>query len=186
MQARLLTTLTLIVVGVLLGTLGTFSLPVHLGISLFWPGMAVQVMGGVWFGTWGGLVAAGLFPIFSNALTGGGVANVLGFIPANIAQGMIPAWAFRRFRMPYDIPGWRGLLFYAVWGAIVPSVAGAILGVGALCLFGKITGLAEFMSLASTWALSNAFSSLVLGPAALRVLTPLLGEYGLTIKGYWR
>lgn len=178
-------TLGLIVAGTLLGTLGTFSTPVGFGVSQFWPGAMVQVSGSVWFGGWG-VLAGSLFPIFSNLLTGGSAVNVLGFIPANFAQGLIPALAFRRFHMSPRIPGRRGLVFYCVWGALVPSVVGAVLGVAALVLVGDVDLLRDSPRLVGTWALANTFSSMLLGIPTLRVLTPLWEEAALLVRGLWR
>ncbi|PTL84835.1 hypothetical protein [Vitiosangium sp. GDMCC 1.1324] len=176
--------LGLLLAGTLLGTLGTFSLPIGSGISQFWPGIMVQVVGGIWFGGWG-VLAGAIFPIFVNLLSGGGAVHVLGFIPANFVQGLIPALAFRHFHMSPRIPGRRGLAFYALWGAAVPSAMGALLGVTALVLSGEADFLRDFPRLASVWALANTFSSLLLGVPTLRVLTPLWEDADLLVRGYW-
>ena len=47
-------------VGIVVGTLGSLAIPVGF-VSAFWPGQAVQAVGGVWFGYWGGIAGA-LFP----------------------------------------------------------------------------------------------------------------------------
>ena len=56
---------TLVFAGIILGTLGTWSVPLGHGISAFWPAFVVQATGGAWFGGWG-VLAAVLFPIFTN------------------------------------------------------------------------------------------------------------------------
>jgi hypothetical protein len=178
-------TLGLILAGTLLGTLGTFSTPIGSGVSQFWPGAMVQVVGSVWFGGWG-VLAGTVFPIFTNLLTGGSTANVLGFIPANLVQSLIPALAFHRFHVPPRIPGWRGVAFYALWGGIVPNTVGAVLGVSALVLFGEADLLRDSPRLACTWALANTFSSVLLGIPTLRVLTPLWEEADLLVRDHWR
>jgi hypothetical protein len=185
MKTRFLAiTLGLILAGTLLGTLGTFSLPIGSGISQFWPGMVVQVAGGIWFGGWG-VLAGTIFPIFNNLLAGGGTATVIGFIPANIAQGLIPALAFHRCHMSPRIPGWRGRAFSGLWGAVVPSTVGAVLGVAALGAFGEVDFLREFPRLAGTWAMSNTLAALLLGVPTLRVLTPLWEEADLLVRDRW-
>jgi hypothetical protein len=178
-------TLGLIVAGTLLGTLGSFSTPIGSGVSQFWPGIMVQVAGSVWFGGWG-VLAGAIFPIFTNLLTGGGAVNVLGFIPANLVQGLIPALAFHHFHMSPRIPGRRGLAFYCLWGALVPSAVGAVLGGAALVLSGEADLFRDFPRLACTWALANTYSSVLLGIPTLRVLTPLWEEAELLVRGYWR
>lgn len=178
-------TLGLILAGTLLGTLGSFSTPIGSGVSQFWPGAMVQAVGGVWFGGWG-VLAGTIFPIFTNLLTGGTLVNVFGFIPANFVQGLIPALAFRRFHMSPRIPGRRGLVFYVVWGGLVPNAVGAVLGGAALVLFGEAELLRDFPRLACTWALANTFSSVLLGIPTLRVLTPLWEEADLLVRDRWR
>lgn len=171
--------------GTILGTLGTFSLPVGFGISNFWPGIVVQVTGGIWFGAWGGLLSAAVFPIFSNLLIGGTAANIIGFIPANIVQGIIPAWAFRHYRMKPDIPGRSGLAFFLFWGSLLPCFCGGLVGAASLVLFGE-ADWGHYFNLAWSWARSNILVSFLLGVPALRVLTPIWREYHLLVKGYWR
>lgn len=180
----LVITLGLILAGTLLGTLGTFSLPIGSGISQFWPGIMVQAVGGIWFGGWG-VLAGTIFPIFSNLLTGGGAVHVIGFTPANVVQGLIPAVAFRHFHMSPHIPGGKGLAFYALWGAVLPSIAGAILGVTALVLAGEADLFRDFPRLAGVWALANTFSSLLLGVPTLWVLTPLWEDAELLVRRCW-
>ncbi len=185
MRKPIIITLVLIGAGILLGTLGTFSLPIGRGISQFWPGIVVQVEGGIWFGAWGGLISAVTFPIFTNLLTGGTVSNVLGFIPANCAQGMVPCWAYRHFGVSPEAPGRRGFLFYVCWAAVLPSLAGALLGVGALAAFGEVRSGTDFWYLTWNWALANSLGSIVLGWPMLKVLTPIWREAGLLVQGYW-
>lgn len=186
MKTRFLViTLGLILAGTILGTLGSFSTPIGSGVSQFWPGIMVQVAGSIWFGGWG-VLAGAIFPIFTNLITGGTTVNVLGFIPANFVQGLIPALAFHHFRMSPRIPGWRGVAFYGLWGAVVPSAVGAVLGVAALVAFGEADLLRDCPRLASTWALANTFSSVLLGIPTLRVLTPLWEEADLLVRDHWR
>src|SRR5512142_3267206 len=119
LRRRLLTLGVLCLWGVLLGTLGTWSWDLGHGYSALWPALVVQVSGGIWFGAWG-VLAAVLFPVASNALAGVGMVAVLGYIPANLIQGLLPAWAFRRFRMDPLLPRKRDIMFFFVWGAILP------------------------------------------------------------------
>ena len=75
----------LVLLGTVMGTLGTFGLPVGHNVSVFWPAMTLQAVGGLWFGGWGVLGGA-LFALLSNLITGGSLANLWGFIPSNIVQ----------------------------------------------------------------------------------------------------
>jgi hypothetical protein len=136
LRRRLLTLLILCVWGVLLGTLGTWSWKLGHGFSAIWPALIVLITRGIWFGGWG-VLAATLFPMASNAMAGIGPLGVIGYLPANLLQGLLPAWAFRHFHLDRALPGRRGLLSFVLWGAIVPPTAGALVGSAAVVLFGE-------------------------------------------------
>ena len=48
----------LIMVSVALGASGSVTLPLGFGINAFWPSVAVQYVGSIWFGGWGIIAAA--------------------------------------------------------------------------------------------------------------------------------
>jgi hypothetical protein len=83
----------LVMVGTVVGTLGTIGMPVGFNVSAFWPAMTLQVVGGLWFGGWG-VLGGVFFALLSNLLSGGSAANVWGFIPANILQSGLTAFFF--------------------------------------------------------------------------------------------
>jgi PAS domain S-box-containing protein len=182
-RRRLWTLLILCFSGIVLGTLGTWSWRLGHGFSAIWPALVVQVAGGIWFGGCG-VLAAVLFPMVSNALVHDGLTGILGYIPANIAQGLLPAWAFRHFRMDPAIPGRKGVQFYFLWGAIVPSAAGALLGVAAVVMFGE-DSWGAFPWLFLKWAVPHAIVSAVIGIPVLRIFTPLWRDLGLLVVGWW-
>lgn len=184
MKQNLLVCSTLVLVGLLLGVLGSFSLPLGHGISNFWPGIVVQVCGGIWFGAWG-TVAAVLFPFFSNLLIGGGDAQVFGFIPANLLQGVIPACAFRLSRVPADLPGGGEFVYFCLFGAVVPSLAGGMAGALSLVSWGEAPA-GSYWELVWAWARPNMLLTLLLGGPALKALTPIFVEYRLLVRGYWK
>ena len=174
---------SLIFAGIILGTLGTWSIPLGYGISAFWPAIVVQVAGGIWFGGWG-VLAAVLFPILTNMLANVGWSGILGFIPANFMQGLIPAWAFRHFHVDPAIPERKGLAFYAVWGALIPTVVGGVIGSIAVVFFGEATWR-EYPLLVVKWAAPNLVVSLLIGIPIMRELTPIWHDLGILTKGWW-
>lgn len=185
MAKRIWTTIVLIVLGVVLGTLGAISVPVGMGVTDFWPGMLVQSVGGIWFGLWGGLLAAAGFPTLSNLMVGGTMVQVFGFIPANAVQGLIPCWAFRHFGMSPSIPGWRGIGFFALWGCLVPNLVGGAIGPAALVLSGAL-GWGDYPGLMWSWMFGNAVPAFLLGVPLLRFGSRILAELDLLVDGYWR
>jgi PAS domain S-box-containing protein len=173
----------LIFAGIILGTLGTWSIPLGHGISAFWPAFVVQVAGSVWFGGWG-VLAAILFPILTNTFANVGLSGMLGFIPANLAQGLIPAWAFRHFRVDPAIPGNKGLVFYMIWGAVIPATVGGLLGSVAVILFGEASW-SDYPLLVVKWATPHILVSLLIGVPIMRELTSVWRDLGLLVTGPW-
>jgi signal transduction histidine kinase len=169
--------------GIILGTLGTWSVPLGYGISAFWPAFIVQVAGSVWFGGWG-VLAAVIFPVLTNALANVGLSGMLGFIPANLVQGLIPAWAFRHFRVDPAIPGRKEVTFYMLWGSLIPAVAGGLLGSIAVILFGQ-AAWSDYPLLVVKWAAPHVVVSLLIGIPIMRELTPLWRDLGLLVKDWW-
>ena len=177
-----ITVLVLMAAGFLLGGLATIGIPVGHGISGFWVAGVVQVVGSVWFGGWG-VLAGALFPILSNAVAHLGPSAVLGFIPANLVNGLIAAWAFRYFRVDPAIPGRRGLGFYLLWCGLVPALAGGLLSSTALVLFHE-AAWRDLLAIEMRWALPNLLVSLF-GILILRELTPLCRDLGILVQGWW-
>jgi len=79
------------------GAFGSISFPLGFGVNFFWTGIAVQQVGSIWFGLWG-VIAGFIFPFFSNGIAGTPFYVSLAYIPANLVQGLLPAWAFRYFK----------------------------------------------------------------------------------------
>src|SRR4030042_7097250 len=90
-------TALLIGIGFVVGAFGSISFPLGFGVNFFWTGIAVQQVGSIWFGLWG-VIAGFIFPFFSNGIAGTPFYVSLAYIPANLVQGLLPAWAFRFFK----------------------------------------------------------------------------------------
>lgn len=177
-------TVVLMVLGMILGTLGAVAVPVGMGVTRFWPAILVQACGGIWFGLWGGLIVSAGFPMLSNVLIGGTLIQILGFMPANAVQGLIPCWAFRHFGMPASIPGWRGIGFFALWGCALPNLAGALIGPAVLVMTDQLA-IADYPAFAWAWWLGNTVPAFVLGVPLLRFGSRMLEEAHLLVKGAW-
>lgn len=169
--------------GIVVSTFGSIAFSIGF-VSVFWPGQAVQSVGAIWFGGWGGIAAA-LFPFISNSLSGAAPLVVsLAFVPANIVQAMFAAWSFRYLDVDPRLQNWRDLTVWAVGGVLVPNLLGAAWGTAMLYLFGLITTPA----LAATfvgWFVGNSVPSLILGTIVLKSLSPLVIRSRAFVKGYW-
>lgn len=170
-------------IGIVVGTFGSLAVPIGF-VSAFWPGQAVQSIGAIWFGWWGG-IASGLFPLISNALSGSAPLPVsLAYLPGNILQGMFAGWAFRQFKAHPSLESGRDWGIFILWGAVVPNLFGAAWGSTVLRLFGLITPAAHFTTFAG-WFIGNTIPTLILGGLILKFVSPLVIRSKAFVKGYW-
>ena len=113
-------TALLIGIGFVVGAFGSISFPLGFGVNFFWTGIAVQQVGSIWFGLWG-VIAGTIFPFFSNAIAGTPFYVSAAYIPANLFQAFLPAFAFRYFKG--DIRLNKGRDFVILISAMVISSA---------------------------------------------------------------
>lgn len=170
-------------IGIVVGTFGSLAVPVGF-VSLFWPGQAVQAVGGAWFGMWGAL-AAFLFPLLSNSLSGSAPLPVsLSYIPANFVQGFAAAWAFRYFKADPALRAGRDWVVWILIGVLFANAFGAVWGSSVLRAFGLITP-AAWPTTVVGWFLGNTVPSLILGSIILKFVSPLVVRSRAFTKGYW-
>lgn len=170
-------------IGIVVGTFGSLALPVGF-VSAFWPGQAVQSIGSIWYGWWGGIAAA-LFPLISNSLSGSAPLPVsIAYLPANLLQGMIAGWAFRKFMADPSLKDGRDWGIFILWGAIVPNAIGAGWGSTMLVAFGLITQAAQLVTFFG-WFVGNTIPTIILGGLILKFVSPLVVKTKAFCKGYW-
>ncbi|RMH02201.1 MAG: hypothetical protein D6706_00540 [Chloroflexi bacterium] len=170
-------------IGIVVGTFGSLAVPLGF-VSAFWPGQAVQSIGSIWFGWWGG-IAAGLFPLISNSLSGSAPLPVsIAYLPANILQGMIAGWAFRYYKAHPALESSRDWWVWIVGGALVPNLIGAAWGSTMLVAFGMITQAAQFTTFLG-WFIGNTIPTVILGSIVLKYVSPLVIRSKAFCKGYW-
>ncbi len=170
-------------IGIVVGTFGSLAIPIGF-VSAFWPGQAVQSIGSIWFGWWGG-IAAGLFPLISNSLSGSAPLPVsVAYLPANVLQGMIAGWAFRRLNANPALRARRDWTIWILWGALVPNAIGALWGSTMLVAFGLITQAAQPITFAG-WFVGNTIPTIILGSIILKYVSPLVMRSRAFVKGDW-
>ena len=170
-------------IGIVVGTFGSLAIPIGF-VSAFWPGQAVQSIGAIWFGWWGG-IAAGLFPLISNSLSGSAPLPVsIAYLPANILQGMVAAWAFRHYKASPSLDEGRDWGIWILWGALVPNAIGAAWGSTMLVAFGMITQAAQLVTFLG-WFVGNSIPTIILGSLILKFVSPLVVRSKAFCKGYW-
>ena len=170
-------------IGTVVGAFGSLAVPLGF-VTAFWPGQALQATGGIWFGVWGGGIAAVVFPFFSNAIAGISVPISALYIPANLVQGMIPAWGFRRFNADPRLNTKRDWTVFAVWGALVPNLLGSLWGSFALAFIIEAVPVSAWLVMWAGWFFGNTIPSFILGAILLKSLSPLIIRTRVFCKGY--
>lgn len=170
-------------IGIVVGTFGSLAVPIGF-VSAFWPGQAVQSIGAIWFGWWGGIAAA-LFPLISNSLSGSAPLPVsVMYLPGNLLQGMIAAWAFRYFKTDPSLSTQKDWIIWIVFGALLPNLVGAAWGSTVLVAFGLVTQAAQFVTFLG-WFIGNTIPTIILGSIVLKFVSPLVVRTKAFCKGLW-
>jgi len=172
----------LIGVGAVAGTFGSLSIPLGYGVTGFWPGVAVQAVGSIWFGLWG--VAAGfLFPFISNSLAGAPLYVSFAYLPSNLLQGLIPLLAFKYMKLDPRLTSAKDYIGYIIFGVIINNIIGAAWAVTALQAIGLIT-VESVPLFFSGWTIGNGIPSLIFGIILLKALSPLVVKHRAFCKGW--
>jgi len=170
-------------IGIVVGTFGSLAIPIGF-VSAFWPGQAVQSIGAIWFGWWGGIAAA-LFPLISNSLSGSAPLPVsIMYLPGNLLQGMVAAWAFRYFKTDPSLKTQKDWWVWIIFGAILPNAIGAAWGSTTLVAFGLVTQAAQLTTFLG-WFIGNTIPTLILGSLVLKFVSPLVIKTKSFCKGLW-
>ena len=170
-------------IGIVVGTFGSLAVPLGF-VSAFWPGQAVQSIGAIWFGWWGGIAAA-LFPLIANSLSGSAPLPVsIMYLPGNLLQGMIAAWAFRYFKTDPSLKTQKDWTIWIVFGAILPNLVGAAWGSTTLVAFGLIHQAAQLTTFLG-WFIGNTIPTVILGSLVLKFVSPLVVKTKAFCKGLW-
>ncbi len=169
-------------IGIVVGTLGSLAIPIG-GVSTFWPGQAVQAVGGIWFGAWG-VVAGTFFPFISNLVSGSASIPVsAAYLPANFVQGFLAAAAFRYFEADPRLTSTRDWVIWIVIGILLANLAGAFWGSWVLVQFGLIPGSFQLTALI-VLLVGNSIPSLIFGSIVLAYVTPMVVRSKAFVKGW--
>ena len=170
-------------IGIVVGTYGSLAIPMGF-VSGFWPGQAIQAVGAVWYGMWGG-IAAFVFPLISNAMSGSAPLPVsLAYIPGNFVQGIAAGWVFRQMKLDPRLNSVRDWLGFTLVGILAANAFGALWGSTVLRLFGMIPAESHFVVWAG-WFVGNSVASWILGVLMLKFISPLVMRTKAFCKGYW-
>jgi hypothetical protein len=175
----------LVCINALVAKFVVFSFELAPGVSTVYLVVVLMVVFALWFGMYGALAA------YAGCFIG---AGLLGGIPPEVSlfwsladfwEALIPLIAFRYFAADPAIHSWRDLGILVVFGILLNNVAGAAWGSLSLAA-GGIIPFSGISSVFSVWLLSNIMTSIVLVPAILVLVTPIIQDHELFIRGYWK
>lgn len=176
-------TALLIGIGAVVGAFGSFSLPLGFGVNFFWPAIAVQNVGGIWFGAWGA-IAGSLFPIISNGITGTPVYVSLAYIPANFMQAFLPALAFRYFKADPRLEKGRDWAIFLI-SITLANIFGALWSpLVVLRGFGLLTAESVPVFIWG-WFAGNEIAGIIFGVILLKALSGVVMETNAFVKRWW-
>ncbi|MBA4422322.1 MAG: hypothetical protein C0390_04360 [Syntrophus sp. (in: bacteria)] len=172
-------------IAMLVGELGTFSIPLVGQASLFWPAMVFQTVGGLWFGG-PGIILAMVFPLISNALGGFSWAQNLAWIPGNLIQGSL-------LRLYFQSRGWDPALPSPkeVWGFIwIGAILSNVIGVAVTMTLLSFTPYGLSWSGSLTYCaiaiIGNGLPCILLGIPMLRIFSPLICHSPFFFPELWK
>lgn len=176
-KRQILLAIILFGLGAVLGTIGSLSLPLGLGVTGFWPAVVVQVAGGIWLGALGVLVGA-LFPFISNTYAGAPLIVSFLYLPSNIVQGLIPYLVFKNLGLDPALRNLRSLIHFLWSGVLVNNALGALLATF-MAMFSGLHLYTDPYVFARTWFFGNVIPMFFIGTLTLRFLSPLLERIGI-------
>lgn len=180
---HIVTLALLIGIGFVVGAFGSISFPLGFGVNFFWTGIAVQQVGSIWFGAWG-VLAGTIFPFFSNAVAGTPFYVSAAYIPANLLQAFLPAWAFRNFKADPRLRSGRdyGILIGAM---LISSAIGALWStLVVLRSFGLLTADSVPIFIFG-WFAGNVLAGLVFNIILLKALSGVVIRMPAFVKKWW-
>lgn len=170
-------------IGVVVGTFGSLAVPLGF-VTAFWPAQAIQSVGSIWFGMWGG-IASFVFPLISNVVSGSAPLPVsIAYIPGNFLQGMLAGFAFRYFKADPRLRTAKDWIVFVLFGVLGCNLIGAGWGSTILRTFGLISP-ASHLTVFLGWFLGNSIPSFVLGVLLLKFISPIVIRTKAFCKKLW-
>lgn len=167
-----------IIGAVLLGAfayvLGLF--PPHNVLGLYPLSFGVGVAAGVLFGFWGVLAVYISHVLIFLSSMGSELSVLVSLAP--LVQALIPAWAFRQFKVDPRIKTMRDVVIFSVSGVVLSSLASTLIGPTAMFFYGVIPNQDALLYIVMPrWLLSASILTLL--PLSLLILTLLANVWGL-------
>jgi len=168
----------------LVGELGTFSIPFVEQASLFWPAMVFQTVGGLWFGGLG-ILSAMIFPLVSNALGGFPWPQNLAWISGNLIQGGLLRFYFQTKGWDPSLPTGKEIWGFIGIGAILSNVLGVLVTMVLLSLTPYGLPWSKSLTYCATSIIGNGLPCILLGIPMLKIFSPLVVNSPLFFPRLW-
>ena len=174
----------LLCINALVAKFVVFSFAVAPGVSSIYIVVALMVVFTLWFGIYGAAAAYAGCYIGAGILSGLPPDVSLYWSLADFWQVLIPLIAFRSLGCDPALRTWRDVGVLVAFGVVINNIAGAAWGSVALAVAGKVPW-DGIPSLFSGWLIGNIIVCVVLVPAILYFITPVIEEHELYIRRYW-
>ena len=183
-KAQILFLLLWTSIAMLVGELGTFSIPLVEQASLFWPAMVFQTVGGLWFGGPGILLRNDL-SLVSNVLGGFPWPQNIAWISGNFIQGGLLRFYFQNKGWDPSLPTGKEIRGFILIGAILSNVLGALVTMTLLSLTPYGLPWSRSMTYCATSIIGNGLPCILLGIPMLKIFSPLVIRSPLFFPRLW-
>ncbi|HDS44820.1 MAG TPA: hypothetical protein ENN68_01775 [Methanomicrobia archaeon] len=174
----------LTLINALLVRYGELFKPGEFGLSGIYLAVGVMIAFGLWFGLWGVLAAFAGYMLGASLPAGVPATVGIALSLADLIQVLIPVLAFQLFAADAALRSRQDLQVFLAFGWFLNNLLGALIGSGAVLLFGVITP-EFFLTSFFDWLISNLIVTLIVTIALLRLGTPFVRSAGLFVERYW-
>jgi hypothetical protein len=174
----------LLCINALVAKFVVFSFALGPGTSSLYIVVALMIIFTLWFGIYGAAAAYAGCYIGAGVLSGIPPDVSLYWSLADLWQVLIPLIAFRYFGGDPALRSWRDIGLLMVFAIVLNNLAGAAWGSVSLAAGGEIPW-AGIPAIFTGWLIGNIIVCVILVPAILYFLTPIVEEHELYIRRYW-
>jgi hypothetical protein len=174
----------LTLINALLVRYGELFKPDEFGLPGIYLAVGVMIAFGLWFGLWGVLAAFAGYLLGASLPAGVPATVSIALGLADLVEVLIPVLAFQLFAADAALRNRHDFKVFLAFGWLLNNLLGALIGSGALLLFG-VNPPELFAASFSDWLLGNLIVTLIVTTVLLRWGTPFVRSAGLFVERYW-
>lgn len=161
------------------------AVPLVPGIqSAIFPGVAWEVVAGIWFGGWG-VLGVYLGSILAGTLTGASLLTAPVTSAADLIEALIPALAFKFLKADPRLSKRRDWIIYIVFVILIPHPIGGTWAMGWNTIFGFISWPVA-QAIIVGWIINNYVMTAVLSTTLLKSMTAHVQRTVLYVQTFLR